>query len=176
MFPVLLHKLAILVCLGLLSRVSAMPVRAKTKECSRPPLFNPKMPMGYAYYDTERENFVGHSSRYPIRIHSAPKPPHDGHHKCLVYDKGYFSDRDLRLLYVPEEYLFNENLAVNYVGAQGFERLSTIMVSVSSTSNLLDTMIIPSHLKDVVRIDCLKEEEQEPIMDWTCLTIVGLKE
>ncbi|KAJ3740381.1 hypothetical protein DFH05DRAFT_400064 [Lentinula detonsa] len=181
MSPVFLHKLAILVCLGLLSlsRVSAGPVRVKNKGCSSRSLFNPNEPMGYAYYDTGKGKYVGRSRRYSIRIHSVPKPPQAGHFKCLVYDtKGYFSNPDLRLLYVPEDHLFTENTAVDYVIKQGMETKSTIIVSVSSTTNLLDTMVIPRHMEDVVKIYCPTEEEQESStvvhMDWRCLTIVGL--
>ncbi|KAJ3716715.1 hypothetical protein DFJ43DRAFT_1100627 [Lentinula guzmanii] len=182
MSPVFLHKLAILVCLGLLSLSRAGPVKAKNNECSsRSPPFDPKMPMGYAYYNTGKGKYVSHSEKYPIRIHSVPKPPHAGHLKCLVYDKkGYFSNPDLRLLYVPEGDLFTQNTAVNYVIKQGMKPKSTIMVSVSSTTNLLDTMVIPRHMEDVVEIDCPTEEEQESSIvahmdsSWKCLTIVGL--
>ncbi|KAJ3980036.1 hypothetical protein F5890DRAFT_1589072 [Lentinula detonsa] len=100
---------------------------------------------------------------------------------CLVYDtQGYFSNPDLRLLYVPEGHLFTENTAVNYVIKQGMKIKSTIIVSVSSTTNLPDTMVIPRHMEDVVEIYCPTEEEQESAIvadmdsSWKCLTIVGL--
>ncbi|KAJ3742625.1 hypothetical protein DFH05DRAFT_1501495 [Lentinula detonsa] len=172
-------KLAFVTLFGLTNlaivKVGAMPPRSRTSSPS-PGAHSPVSSVepdfkGYAYeFKDSPGKYLDYSTLTMDRVAVYSKPRLDTVDvlrdcwKCLVYDKGFFTENQLRLVFAPPRIADNRDAISNYLQKKGFHGDPESAILVQEHDEGDEVMLIPQAIlkgQSTLEIRCPKQGESD---------------